>query len=270
MQSRERTEAAGVKLSTLGAVIPDMGVTGAKVYTTIQGQFNFVILLFSTQTGAPLATLQANAITRLRTAASSVLAAQFLASPGARRMLLCGAGEQGHAHAVQFAHHFPLAQIDVFDPHVSPQALAVLEQRCGVAVHRVEDTECVQEADIVVTASRSSTALFPGESLAAGTFVAAIGSSLPHTRELDDAALRRASTIAVEWKEQVLLEAGDLILADPAIDVASRLVELGELLTGIRPTRPAGDQIALYKAVGVGLEDIALAGLAYQRYCADR
>src|SRR6478672_3047020 len=75
MQERIRTEAGGVKLSTLGAVIPAQGVTGAKVYTTIKGQFQFVILLFSTETGRPLASFDAGAITRLRTAACSVLAA---------------------------------------------------------------------------------------------------------------------------------------------------------------------------------------------------
>src|SRR5690606_14125505 len=69
MQSRIRTEAQSIKLSTLGAVIPQQGVVGAKVYTTIKGQFNFVILLFSSRNGKPLATLDAGALTRIRTAA---------------------------------------------------------------------------------------------------------------------------------------------------------------------------------------------------------
>ena len=72
MQERIRTEAGGVKLSTLGAVIPDQHVAGAKVYTTIAGQFSFVILLFSTVDGRPLASFDAGAITRLRTAACTV------------------------------------------------------------------------------------------------------------------------------------------------------------------------------------------------------
>ena len=58
MQERIRTEAGGIKLSTLGAVIPDQGFVGAKVYTTIAGQFSFVIMLFSTEDGRPLASLR--------------------------------------------------------------------------------------------------------------------------------------------------------------------------------------------------------------------
>ncbi|MET1115018.1 MAG: ornithine cyclodeaminase family protein [Comamonas sp.] len=266
MQSRERTDAGGVKLSTLGAVIPALGVTGAKVYTTLQGQFNFVILLFSTETGAPLATMEANAITRLRTAATTLLAAEYLAPSQPQQLFLCGAGVQGAAHAQQLARHFPLKRIQVFDPYADDAVVARLQATCGVPVIRVKDTQAVGDAEMVVTASRSTTPLFAGERIADGAFVAAIGSSLPHTRELDDAALQRASAIVVEWRKQAAVEAGDLVLASADVDVSGKLVELGALLNGQAPQRPAGSQISLYKAVGVGLEDIALAGLAYRKH----
>ena len=266
MQARERTDAGGVKLSTLGAVIPPLGVTGAKVYTTIAGQFNFVILLFSTETGAPLATMEANAITRLRTAATTVLAADYLAPAQAQQLLLCGAGVQGLAHAQQFAQRFGLQRIQVFDPYAGPDLQARLEQLTGVAVQRVDTTDSVADADIVITASRSKDPLFAGDRIKEGAFVAAIGSSLPHTRELDGAALARASMIAVEWKKQSLQEAGDLVLAAPSLNVASKVVELGDLVSGQLTAPSHAKGITLYKAVGVGLEDIALAGLAYQNH----
>lgn len=267
MQARERTDAGGVKLSTLGAVLPLQGVAGAKVYTTIKGQFNFVILLFSTQTGEPLATMEANAVTRWRTAATTLLAAERLASRSARRLFLCGAGVQGVAHAKQFARHFPIEQILVHDPYAGEEATERLARETGVAVKRVVDTQAVGSAEIVITASRSTQPLFPGASIAPGAFVAAIGSSLPHTRELDDVALARAQTIVVEWKHQALQEAGDLVLADPALVVGNKVVELGDLVCGrLELRRPGADGITLYKAVGVGLEDIALAGLVWSNY----
>ena len=93
MQERIRTEAGPVKLSTMGGVWPAEGFAGAKVYTTIAGQFNFVIALFSAKTGEPLATLEANALTRWRTAAVSVLAAKHLAKPGASSTNSSGVAE---------------------------------------------------------------------------------------------------------------------------------------------------------------------------------
>lgn len=118
----------------------------------------------------------------------------------------------------------------------------------------------------MVTASRSAAALFRGADVAPGTFIAAVGSSLPHTRELDDATLARAEVIAVEWRRQSLEEAGDLRLADPTLDLAARTREFAEVLAepgSLRGGAPRG--LFIYKAVGVGLQDIALAGHVYRQ-----
>lgn len=267
MQTRERTEAGGVKLSTLAAVIPGQQVAGAKVYTTIAGRFDFVILLFSTIDGRPLATLEANAITRLRTAASSVVAAAHLAKPDSRHMMLYGAGVQGQAHARQLARAYPLERITVSDPGASDALLDDLARACEVEVRRSPAHAPIEECDMIVTATRASDPLFDGGRIAPGTFIAAIGSSLPYTRELDDTGLARASVIAVEWLPQTLREAGDFVLANTGLRLPDRAVELGALVTGQHPGRRHADEITLYKAVGVGLEDVALAGLAYQRFC---
>ena len=264
MQERIRTEANGVKLSTLGAVIPELGVAGAKVYTTIQGQFTFVIVLFSSEDGRALATFDAGAITRLRTAACSLIAARHLARPQSRRMALFGAGVQGKTHALQMAQAYALDEIRVCDPYAPAQLADELARQCQTRVRLCSADEAVDGADIVVTASRSTTPLFSGDQLAPGCFVAAIGSSLPHTRELDDRALSRAALIAVEWRVQTLREAGDLVLAAPGLIDPARLVELGDLVTGTAPGRQNDQDITMYKSVGVGLEDVALAGLAWQ------
>jgi ornithine cyclodeaminase len=268
MQERVRTEAAGVKISTMGAVLPDQGFAGAKVYTTINGQFNFVILLFSAQDGRPLASLEANAITRLRTAACSVIASRHLARPGSRRMAVFGAGVQGQAHALQFAQAYELDEIRVVDPFAPEETAARLQSQCGVPVRMTEAAAALDQADIVVTASRSTQPLFVGEALSPGSFVAAIGSSLPTTRELDDTALRRASRIVVDWAPQTLREAGDLMQAAPGCLAPEKMADLGELVSGRKLGRRTEEEITIYKAVGVGLQDVALAGLAYRRIAA--
>lgn len=265
MQQRIRTEAGGVKLSTLGAVIPGQQVAGAKVYTTIAGRFSFVILLFSADDGRPLASFDAAAITRLRTAACSVIAAGHLARPEARTLALFGAGVQGCAHLAQFAAAYALDEIRVCSAHVTPTQADRLARETGVALRPCTAAQAVDGADIVVTASRSPTPLFPGEALAPGVFVAAVGSSLPTTRELDDAALRRATLVAVEWRAQSLREAGDLLLAAPDALPDEKIVELGALVSGQVAGRTHASQTMVYKSVGVGLEDIALAGLAWRR-----
>ncbi len=265
MQERIRTEAGGVKLSTLGAVIPEQGVVGAKVYTTIAGQFSFVIMLFSAVDGRPLASLEANAITRLRTAACSIIASRYLARSDSRVLALFGTGVQGRAHAEQMAEAYRLDEI-LICPFSTPSDMAErIAAKTGVAARFVSAKEALDRADIVVTTSRAAIPLFAGEMLRPGTFIAAVGSSLPRTRELDDAALGRASCIAVEWRQQALREAGDLAQASPAALPPDKIVELGELITGTAHGRRSDSEITIYKTVGVGLEDIAVAGLAYAR-----
>ncbi len=289
VQARERTEAQGVKLSTLGAVLPDQGIAGAKVYTTIAGRFGFVVLLFSARDGRPLASLDAAALTRIRTAACSVLAARALARPQPQTLGLFGLGVQGIEHAWQLTRAFPITRLLVHDPHVpeGPRD-ARLAQRLGVPVVRSAPDDIAAASDLIVTATRSRTALFSGDALCDHAFVAAIGSSLPDTRELDDAALRRAGRIVVEWKAQTLQEAGDLILAGPDTGVPQKLVELSDILApNVRspndpapnapvpndsvPSIPVPDAaagacgISIYKGVGIGLADIALAGFAWRQ-----
>ena len=214
---------------------------------------------------ALLATLAANAITRLRTAATSVVAARHLARSDSRALAVFGAGVQGRAHAIQFATAFPLREILLVSQRADPALAAEIEAAAGVPTRLAAAGEAVADADIVVTASRSKSPLFPGEALRPGTFIAAVGSSLPTTRELDDRALQRAAIIAVEYRLQSLKEAGDLVQAAPGIVAPERIVELGDLVAGKAPGRSEADQITLYKSVGIGLEDIAVAGLAYRR-----
>ena len=182
MQERVRSTAGGVRLSMLGALIPGQDVAGAKVYTTISGAFSFAIVLFSSTSGALLAVLDANAITRLRTAACTVIAAQYLARPESRTLALFGAGVQGRAHAAHLAKAFPLDAILLCSQRNQPEIAAEVEAESGVATRLASADEALAAADIVVTASRSKSPLFPGEAIRPG----------PSSPRSDRACRRRA------------------------------------------------------------------------------
>ncbi|REG45562.1 ornithine cyclodeaminase [Paraburkholderia sp. BL6669N2] len=269
VQRRVRTEAGGTKLSTLGAVLPDADVAGAKVYTTIRGQFNFAIILFRASDGQCLATLDANAITRLRTAATTVLAVRRLARSGAHTAAIFGTGVQGRAHAHALAMFTELKTLRIVGVEGDAElahALNEAHRARGVTASAMDTARAVDGADVVVTATRATTPLFDGNAVMPGALVAAIGSSLPHAREVNDTALSRASRIVVELRDQSRDEAGDLVLAAPGVVDWSKVVELGEVLEDDTLARQRDDEIIVYKAVGIGLQDVALAALAYRRF----
>ncbi|PXW23202.1 ornithine cyclodeaminase family protein [Paraburkholderia caballeronis] len=271
VQRRVRTEAGATKLSTLGAVLPGADVAGAKVYTTLRGQFSFAIILFRASDGQLLATLDANAITRLRTAATTTIAVRALAKPGARTAAIFGTGVQGRAHAHALAQFTDLKAFRI----VGIEGAAALADELnaaygarGVEAREFDAAGAIDGADVIVTATRATGPLFDGSRVTPGALIAAIGSSLPHTRELDDTTVARAARIVVELTDQAREEAGDLLLAAPGIVDWNDVVELGAVLEGKAPGRRRDDDIVLYEALGIGLQDVAVAALAYRAFVA--
>lgn len=260
-------EGAALAISAMGAILDTDGalpaVLGTKVYSARNGKYNFLVSLFSADTGAALATLEANEFTRLRTAAASAVAADLLALPDAKTLAIFGAGIQGRAHAEAFARVRRFERVLVCARSGAEAFAAELQAALGLPVQAVDATTAAREADVIATATRSATPLFDGSLVKPGAFVAAVGSSTRTARELDDTLLGRAALVAVEWLAAAQQEAGDIVLAAPGVIAPARLVELGELIENPRPRGP--QDIVVYKSVGIGLEDVALARLVAHR-----
>jgi len=135
----------------------------------------------------------------------------------------------------------------------------------GVHARPADSAEAVRAADVICTCTRATEPLFDGSWVKPGVLVAAIGASKPQARELDDTLLRRADLIVVEWQTAALAEAGEFVRAAPGILDPTRVVELGKLLVHGTPYTRRPSDIVIYKSVGVGLEDVALANLVWQR-----
>ena len=261
IQPRSRIECGGFRLSTMGGIWLDAGLAAVKTYGTVQGQFDFLCNLFDARSGAPLAVLQANELTRVRTPALSTLAALQLA-PAPRRLALFGAGVQGRAHLDALLEACPFEEVAVVDPNDVSDWCRSASARWGRPVRQFDADPAVERSDVVVTTTRSKKPVFDGRRLQPGASVIAVGTSLPTGTELDDTTLSRAARVIVEWKPQSLVEAGEVVIGqrNGALD-AGRIVDLVELAE--QPWRTAPDDIVVFKTVGVGLTDLAAASLAW-------
>ena len=265
-QPRVRTGAGAAKLSTMGAVIPSLGVAGAKVYTTVAGRFTFVILLFDAQDGRLLASFDAAALTRLRTAAVSALAARHLARADARVLAVFGTGVQADGHVEALARVRPIREIRVVSRGDASGFVARARAATGADVRASGAREALAGADIIVTATRSATPLFASADVPDGAFIAAVGATRPEVAELDADTVGRCAVVAVEALRQGREEAGDLIQATAAGRFDwSHAHELGEIVAGRAPGRRGDAELTLFESVGIGLEDVAIAGLAWRR-----
>lgn len=265
MQTRVRIGAGEIKLSMMGALLPGINAAGAKIYSTLNGRFTFVVVLFSTVDGSLLAVMEGDAMTEFRTAAVTAIAADSLAVKESNTLAIFGTGVQARAHVpalLQVRKFSKLLVVGIDQPGAFAETMS---SKFDIPCEVVSGDDAAAQADVIVTATRSETPLFAGEAVRPGTFVAAIGSSKPSTREIDDTILKRAQSIVVEWLPQAKSEAGDLLLAAPGVFDWNKVVELSAVIGGSEPVRKSDSDIIVYKAIGVGLEDVALAELIHRR-----
>ncbi len=231
---------------------------------TIQG----VVVLADGERGTPLAVMDSIAITLLRTAAATALAARLLAREDAATATICGCGVQGRAHAEALAGVRRISRLFLFDTQAeSARALAeTLHHRLGFQAEPVADlAAAVRASDIVVTCTPARRPFLVPEMLVPGAFVAAVGADSPDKQELDPRLLG-ASRVVVDDLPQCAafgelnhaLRAGVMAEGDIA-------AELHEVVAGTKPGRLAEDETIIFDSTGIGLQDVALATVAYER-----
>jgi ornithine cyclodeaminase/alanine dehydrogenase-like protein (mu-crystallin family) len=228
-----------------------------------------VVLLSSAQTGEPLALLNASAVTEIRTAAVSAVATGLLARGDAAELAIIGTGVQARAHLLAIAAERPLASVRVAgrDPARARRFAEDMRGRTGAPVTACGSAaEAVARAGIVVTATSSAEPVLRRGWLAPGAHINAVGACLPHTRELDTETMA-AAALFTDRRESVLNEAGDYVLAqaEGAVGPGHIRAEIGELLTGAAPGRRDDGEITVFESLGLAVEDLAAASLAYRK-----
>ncbi|MFF4340966.1 ornithine cyclodeaminase family protein [Kitasatospora sp. NPDC001540] len=235
---------AGVKVAGVAPGNPAAGLP------RITGSY----LLLDGPTLQPLALLDGAALTALRTPAVTALALRALAAPGARHLVLFGAGPQALGHAAALRAVLPgLERVTVVARRPGPAA-ELAARAAGFGLEAAVGTPgAVAGADLVVCCTAARTPLFDGALVPDRAVVAAVGSHEPRAREVDAQLLGRAD-LFVEARKVALREAGDLLLAGVG---AERLTNLAELVTGRAVVRH--DRPRFFKSVGMAWQDLAVA-----------
>ncbi len=266
---RVRSQAGGAMASAMAAVAPPY--SGGKVYATKQGVFTFVIVLFDFD-GRLLCTLDGDALTRLRTPAVCALAVRTFAPTEPTVAAVIGAGRQGWAHVQMLADEIPaLGEVRIHDhgPN-SAEAMAARARALGIpAVAASSATAAVDGADVIVTATRSTTPLFTASAISDRALICAVGSTKYDRCEIGPDVVERCATVVCDDVVGSRVECGDLIDAAAAgrFEWASA-VELHDVLAGNVEVERAGAAPVLFETQGVALQDVAAAGLAFERYAA--
>jgi alanine dehydrogenase len=229
-----------------------------------------VVLLANEDSGEPLALIDGTVLTAWRTASASIASVIHMAS-STDNLAIIGAGFQARYHVRVAADVLSIRRI-VVSSRTRSKALDLARFASSMGIDAVvadSNEHAVRLGDVVIASTSSNTPVIAGGALRSGSHVVSIGAHEPGSRELDDEAIRRARVIAVDSREGALNETGDII--EPVRkDIVSRddLVELGEIIAGLRRGRHGDDDITLFKSVGLAVEDTAAAYYVYSR-CMD-
>jgi ornithine cyclodeaminase/alanine dehydrogenase-like protein (mu-crystallin family) len=223
------------------------------------------MIVFS-ETGTPVAVLDATLMTKLRTAAASALASKYLSRQNSSNLLVMGTGALAPYMALAHCAVRPITRVSVWGrrPDRVAHTLNAIQGFCADA--HVEPATAIESAvtaaDIISCSTRSVTPILAGRWLSDGTFVDLVGSFTPNARESDDEVMRRAR-IVVDTRQGSLTEAGDIIdpLTRGVITRESIQGDLSELVRGCFPGRRDDLEITLFKSVGTAIEDVAVARL---------
>lgn len=224
-----------------------------------------VSLLFDEASGTPVATLDATALTRWRTAATSLLAARHLARHTSTVLAMLGSGAVAGHLIRAYASEFPLRTVLIWsrtEAHARRLAMN-LELGEGVDVVATKDREsAARQADIICCATMAEAALVCGAWVKPGTHVDLVGAFTPQMRESDDVLMRRAD-IYVDTRAGALKEAGDLVqpLRAGVISASDIRGELADIVRSTCPLRREESSITVFKSVGHSIEDLAAAEL---------
>ena len=247
----------GVALETkLVSVFPENDLHGIPSHQGLIG-------LFDEADGRPIAVMDANYITAIRTGGSAAVATRVLARKDARVLAILGAGAQGWSHLQTFPRVRDFQEIRIASRNAERAKQLAGTHPAALGVATFEDA--VRGADVVACCTDARTPIVQREWLSPGTHVSAVGGTFGP--ELDRETVT-ACRVFVEWRGAATnpppAGAHELQGLDP-----QSITELGEVIAGKKPGRQSDDELTLYKSTGLAIEDAATARLVYDRALAD-
>ena len=226
---------------------------------------NGAILLLDSETGVPMALLEASVLTAVRTGAVSGLATDLLARDDAERVTIIGAGVQARTQlaavqAVRSIKHVSIYSRTREHAEIFASELSDMDVRVCDSV----ESAC-QSSDVICTATGATSPLVSLDMVKTDCHVNAIGSHTPHMQELSGDLLAPGQVVV----DQILAakaEAGEIINAlSNQLIKESDLVELGQLTE--QPNEALKCKRTVFKSVGLAIQDLAVANAVFSAAC---
>ena len=228
------------------------------------------IVLLDPDTGALRSLMDGRYITEARTAAVSAVSSRLLARRTSASLAIIGTGVQARSHLEALSRVHTFRSVTVWSP-TKPHRDAFARERSADGNRAVPVTavdhpgEAVVGADVIVLVTSSPTPVIENGWVKPGAHVISVGACIPTQREMDPDLVARAR-LFVDSRKAALVESGDVVMgvAEGRFGPDHVVAELGDVVNGAAGRRNDAE-ITIFKSLGLAVEDVTAAALAYQR-----
>ena len=227
-----------------------------------------VVILIDSETGEPLALMDATYLTALRTGAGAGAATELLARPDSSIAAIIGSGTQAKTQLLAMCEARPITEARIYSRdthHVSRFIEEIQPQVKAKLIPASSSRDAIINADIICAATTSSTPVFDGRDLKRGAHVNAVGAYTLQMKEIDNETIRRAKKVFIDSRQTAFAEAGDVMDAiQNNVITENDLIEIGAVAAGQYVSRADGD-ITFFKSCGIAVQDVAAGGEVLRR-----
>lgn len=264
--------AAGDFINYLG-VLAGEGVYGIKTSPYIKCSEGPLVtawtLLMSMASGQPLLLCDAGLLTVARTAATTAVAIETLAPPGATRLAVVGSGPVARAHLNYVKGLRDWREIAVYSPNLALQMANDRDSLCAIdpRIHIVDElADAVADAEVIMLCTSSAGPVLDPLSLGHAALITSISTNAVRAHEVPPQSLA-GMDVYCDYRATTPGAAGEMLIASErhGWSAAELKGDLAELVGGRAPL-PEYRRPVFFRSIGLGLEDVALANALYHLY----
>lgn len=247
-------------LHVLGAVAPGLGLSGVKTWVQAGATAQPMLILFDSLTARPLAMIEANVLSNLRTGALAGVATKYLAAADADTLGVIGSGKQATTMIRAVCAVRPLRHVRIWSPsQANREAMAEkMAQELDVPVVAAGSAEeALADAAIVGLAARAPSPVVRSTMIARGAHVNSIGTTVSGKSELPQEIFPRFATICADSVASVRSLSDEFRTRYATERDWEAVLRLADVVAAAAPRRADAD-LTLYKGMGTGIADLAL------------
>ena len=223
--------------------------------------------------GEVLALMDGSFITKFRTGAASGAAFKLFARNDAKIGCLIGTGGQADCQLEAM-----LAACNLDEVRIVARDFAKTEKFAEEMSERFKDSgakliayddanEAVDGADVIVVVTVSTEPVFDANRVNKGAVVSGVGSYTAEMNEIDPKLFKLADKIYFDSKDACIAESADIQipLREGLVSLEGLTGDIGEYALGEISGRESDDEIIIFKNVGLGILDLVIAKLIYEK-----